>query len=59
MRLKKTEPDSCGNCIHYQKTLHSHFCKIYKKYLPIELFEDPNTIVCEDGYEDDGSRYVK
>ena len=79
MRLKRTDPDSCGNCTHcnseykYIENLEHQAlifrCNLYDKEIKRIEFglivagqELPKfhltELICEDGYEDDGSRFL-
>lgn len=67
MRLKKVEPDSCANCncIKSISLAGKDFCKKFRKNMftmakqhHSELF-DATKFICEDGYEDDGSRFIR
>ncbi len=56
MRLKRTEPDSCDNCISVMKNEPMSSCKNHKRLLPSKY--KLTELICEDGYEDDNSRLI-
>ncbi len=61
MRLKIVEPDSCDNCkyiIKANNVAYDWYCDFHKECLPVSIII-ANKIICEDGYEDDGSRIIK
>ena len=55
MKLKRVEPDSCANCISMQQAQNNH-CKFHNKNISKHHLYN---IICEDGYEDDGSRFIR